>query len=269
MSRFSSQTVGSGPGSDEVRLALARESAYFDSTIEEEGDFNPFTDRGWETLARRFREMVPLAGPLQMLDVGCGTGQSRRLYIDRCRQYVGIDLSAAAVRRAAARHPSSVWMRGDASRLPLEDGKFDVVAFSSVLHHIDEFQVPLREAFRVLRTGGYAFAFDPNLFHPAMALFRHPLSLFYTSRGVSPNERPLLPAQLAGAFRAAGFADIRQRCQADIPYRVVAPKLINRLLGVYNVCDRLIELSGLSRWLGSFVITAARKADPGPLCRGS
>ena len=150
-------------------------------------------------------------------------------------------------------------MRGDASHLPLADEQFDVVAFSSVLHHIDQFQLPLGEAFRVLRPGGYAFAFDPNLLHPAMALFRHPTSMFYTPKGVSPNERPLLPAQLAEAFRSAGLTDIRQRCQADIPYRVVAPKLINGLLGVYNVCDRLIELSGLSRWLGTFVITVGRR----------
>ena len=250
-------------GSDDARLALDRESAYFDSTVEEQGDFNPFTDRGWATLARRFRQMVPLAGPLAVLDVGCGTGQSRRLYADRCRRYLGVDLSAAALRRASARFPSSAWIRGDASRLPLADGQFDVVAFSSVLHHIDDFRPTLREALRVLRAGGYAFAFDPNLLHPAMALFRHPLSLLYTAKGVSPNERPLLPARLDEAFRAAGFADIRQRCQANIAYRVVAPKLINGLLGVYNICDRLLELSGLSRWLGTFVITVGRKAGPG------
>jgi ubiquinone/menaquinone biosynthesis C-methylase UbiE len=242
------------------QLARDVESAYFDQTIAQEGDFNPFTDRGWETIARRFREMVPLSGPLRLLDVGCGTGQSRRLYIDRCRQYCGIDLSSAALGKATQRFPDSAWIRSDATRLPFADGQFDVVAFSSVLHHIGDFGVPLREALRVLRAGGYAFAFDPNLLHPAMALFRHPGSLTYLPDGVSPNERPLAPRELHKGFQSAGFQAIRQRCQADIPYRVVAPKPLNALLGVHNACDRLIEYCGLGRWLGPFVITAGRKA---------
>jgi SAM-dependent methyltransferase len=241
------------------RLARERESAYFDSTVEEEGDFNPFAERAWNTLARRFREMVPLTGPVCLLDVGCGTGQSRRLYIDHCRRYVGIDLSLGALRKAAGRFQPSVWIRSDASRLPFADRQFDVVAFSSVLHHIEDFGLPVGEALRVLRPGGYAFAFDPNLLHPAMALFRDPRSLIYTPKGVSPNERPLTPGQLRRVFQASGFGAIRQRCQADLPYRAVAPKPLNALLGVHNVCDRLIELCGLGRWLGTFVITVGRK----------
>jgi SAM-dependent methyltransferase len=247
------------PGSD--RLARERESAYFDATVEEAGDFNPFAERGWDTLRRRFREMVPLASPLCLLDVGCGTGQSRRLYIERCRHYVGLDVSQAALRKAAARFPSSTWLRGDALGMPFGDGQFDVVAFSSVLHHIEDFSRPLREALRVLRPGGYVFAYDPNLLHPAMALFRDPRSLTYTPKGVSPNERPLAPWQLRRCFEDAGFASLRQRCQADIPYRAVAPKPLNALLGVHNACDRLIEWCGLGRWLGTFVITVGRKPE--------
>jgi len=241
------------------RLARERESAYFDSTVEQAGDFNPFAERGWDTLRRRFREMVPVAGPLRLLDVGCGTGQSRRLYIERCHRYVGLDLSQAALRRAAARFPSSTWLRGDALCMPFGNYQFDVVAFSSVLHHIEDFSRPLREALRVLRPGGYVFAYDPNLLHPAMALFRDPRSLTYTPKGVSPNERPLAPKQLWRGFEDAGFEAIGQRCQADIPYREVAPKPLNALLGVHNVCDRLIEWCGLGRWLGTFVITVGRK----------
>jgi len=241
------------------RLARERETAYFDELVNEEGDFDPFTSRGWETLARRFREMVPATRAARLLDVGCGTGQSRRLYIGRCDEYVGIDLSRSALGKASVRFPQSMWIRGDACQLPFAADSFDVVAFSSVLHHIEDFSQALAEARRVLRPGGYAFAFDPNVFHPAMALFRHPRSPMYTSAGVSPNERPLAPRRLRRAFQASGFEAIRQRCQADIPYRAVAPKLINAGLGLYNVCDRLLDLSGLGRWLGMFVITVGRK----------
>jgi SAM-dependent methyltransferase len=244
-------------GIDEAR----RESAYFDRMIGEEGDFNPYAPRGWRTLARRFSEMVPLPAGLRLLDIGCGTGRSRQIYADKAAEFTGMDLSSAALRIASARFPRDVWLQGNACDIPFPDGAFDAVCFSSVLHHIDDFARAVSEGQRVVRPGGYVFAFDPNLFHPAMALFRCPSSWFYSSKGVSPNERPLRPVVLREAFTRCGLT-VRQRCQADIPYREVAPPLLNALLGIYNTADRLLELSGLGRWFGSFVITVGKKPDP-------
>src|SRR5205085_1793037 len=167
--------------------------------------------------------------------------------------------SAEAVAAARARFPESEWLTADARALPFAANCFDVVAFSSVLHHIPDFPAALREALRVLRPGGRAFAFDPNLLHPAMALFRHPRSPLYSLQGVSPDERPLLPAVLRRAFRDAGFIDLRQRGQSDIPYRYVAPRLLNAALSLYNAGDWLWEHAGLGRWFGTFVVTCGRK----------
>src|SRR4029079_6684875 len=114
-------------------------------------------------------------------------------------------------------------------------------------------------AYRVLRPGGRAFAFDPNLLHPAMALFRHPARPGYIAEGVSPNERPLLPPVLAQAFRRAGFRRVRQRAQSDIPYRKVAPRRLNAALSAYDVADRIWQQVGLGRWFGTFILTCGRK----------
>jgi hypothetical protein len=57
----------------------------------------------------------------------------------------------------------------------------------------------------------------------------------------------------------AGFAAIGQRCQSDIPYRKVAPRGLDALLGLYNRADWLWEKVGLGRWFGTFVVTWARK----------
>jgi ubiquinone/menaquinone biosynthesis C-methylase UbiE len=203
--------------------------------------------------------MVPLNPPLRVLDVGCGTGQSRQLYIDRSKVYAAIDLAEAALKVARNHFSDAFWIKADACQLPFEDNSWDVVAFSSVLHHIPDFSIALREAYRVLRPGGYVFAFDPNLLHPAMALLRWPKSPFYSPHGVSPNESPLLPVELRRGFAKAGFEQIQQHCQADLPYRRVAPRFINMMLGIYNLSDRLFSLSGLARWFGTFVLTAAPK----------
>ena len=203
--------------------------------------------------------MVPGTKFARFLDVGCGTGQSRQVYADRVGSYVGIDLSYEALTLARRKASSVGWSRADAGRLPFGDGSFDAVAFSSVLHHIPDPADALREARRVLKPGGRAFAFDPNLLHPAMALFRWPKSPFYIAEGVSPNEAPMLPSTLRRAFADAGFGDVRQRCQSGIDYREVAPRLMNALLSVYNLADRAFEAVGLGRWFGTFVLTSGRK----------
>ena len=235
------------------------EARYFDRLLREKGEFDPFAPSGWKAIAARFSEMVPGATITRLLDIGCGTGQSRQVYAARTRGYVGIDLSFEALALARRKVPSAGWARADAVQLPFADGSLDTVAFSSVLHHIPDLAPALREAQRVLEPGGRVFAFDPNLLHPAMALFRWPKSPFYIAEGVSPNESPLLPGTLRRAFEAAGFADIRQRCLSGIAYREVAPRGINALLSVYNAADRVFEAVGLGRWFGTFVLTCGRK----------
>ncbi|HEY5934384.1 MAG TPA: class I SAM-dependent methyltransferase [Kofleriaceae bacterium] len=235
------------------------EAAYFDELVASEGEFNPFTDAGWMVLQRRFVELVQPRHNLRILDIGCGTGQSRQLYADYISEYTGIDLAEGALAKARTRFPDDTWLCADARDLPFEPGSFDLVAFSSVLHHIDDFENALREAHRVLVPGGSVFAFDPNLLHPAMALFRYPKSPLYSSKGVSPNEAPLLPRRLRAGFERAGFQNIRQRAQSDIAYREVAPRLLNAGLKLYNFADHWFERIGLGRWFGVFVLTAATK----------
>ena len=241
--------------------AVEKESDYFDKLVASRGDFNPFKTRGWLTLSRRFTDMVAPREPLTLLDVGCGTGQSRQIYIQHCRSYVGIDLSAEAVGLARTRFPDSLFVHADACQLPFGAGAFDVVAFSSVLHHIDYYLPALAEARRVLKPGGCVFAYDPNLLNPAMALFRSPRSPLYTRVGVSPNERPLMPGALRQTFSAAGFESIRQRCQSDIPYRAVAPRLFNAFIGAHNICDWMMEYSFLGRVFGVFTVTCGKKSS--------
>jgi SAM-dependent methyltransferase len=248
-----------GRSGDRRGADLIRDGQYFDRLVGESGDFNPFTDRGWETLARRFQAAVPGAARLRVLDVGCGTGRSRRIYQERISRYAGIDLSLSALALARDRPGGSWWLQADALRLPFQGGTFDLVAFSSVLHHVSDRRAALAEGVRVLRPGGWIFAFDPNLLHPAMVLFRHPKSPLYNPAGVSPDEQPLAPRVLREDFAAMGLTDLGQRCQSDIPYRQVAPRGLDALLPLYNRADWLWEKIGFGRWLGTFVVTWGRK----------
>jgi ubiquinone/menaquinone biosynthesis C-methylase UbiE len=143
------------------------EGEYFDSVVASQGDFNPFAARGWQTLRNLFKRRVAHSTTKsRLLEIGCGTGQSYQIYDGLISFHVGIDLSESAVRVAARNFPQSHWMRGDACQLPFADDSFDIIAFSSVLHHIPDYGAAVKEAARVLRPGGRVFAFDPNLLHP-------------------------------------------------------------------------------------------------------
>lgn len=242
-----------------INPAAESESEYFDSFVSEFGEFNPFKEQGWTTIRNRFEEMVQPKPGSRILDVGCGTGMSRQLYIRFASSYVGVDLSERAIAKAKADFPQSEWHVADACALPFADDSFDLVTFSSVLHHIPDFGRALSEAYRVLKPGGRAFAYDPNLLHPAMKLFRDPKSKYYNPVGVSPNERPLKPLELIRAFEVAGFENLKQRAQSHIPYRAVAPKGFNLFLGLYNALDVAWEGVGLGSRLGTFVITVGEK----------
>lgn len=231
------------------------ERAHFDRHAREEGEFDPFTSAGWATLACRFAAVFKLAPGARLLDVGCGSGSSRAVYPADCR-YVGLDLSLGGLARA---RPELTRLQADAFHLPFANDSLDIVAFSSVLHHLPTMAPALAEAHRVLVPGGRVFAFDPNLHHPAMLAFRHPKSPLYRAAGVSPTERPLTPTQLFSSFSSAGFTLIHQRGQSGISYRQVAPPLLRALLPLYNPLDRLWEAVGLGRRFGTFLLTWGTK----------
>jgi SAM-dependent methyltransferase len=246
-------------GESSTLSAAEAERQFFDGFVAEEGAFDPFTPHGWNTLRKAFRKMTPAIASSRLLDIGCGTGSSLRVYEGRFEHYAGVDLSPASIDAARRKSPAHEWLIADACQLPFADGSFETVAFSSVLHHLPDMALGLSEAYRVLKPGGVVFAFDPNILHPAMALFRHPRSPLYSSKGVSPNERPLHPATLRAAFESAGFQSIRQRCQSEIGYRQVAPRAINALIGAFNIVDAVWERIGLGRFFGTFVLTSGVK----------
>lgn len=93
----------------------------------------------------------------RVLDVGCGTGRSARVLLDRQPRVDGIDLTAEAVRRAAGKPAlsSARFVVGDAEHLPYRDATFDAVVAIGVLQHLPDPESALREARRVTVDGGH------------------------------------------------------------------------------------------------------------------
>ncbi|WP_062203185.1 metalloregulator ArsR/SmtB family transcription factor [Aureimonas sp. AU12] len=93
------------------------------------------------------------------LDVGTGTGRLLELLSPMSERAVGVDASREmlAVARAkldAAGLTRATVRQGDAYRLPVPRGSFDLVTLHQVLHYLDDPAAAVREAAAALRPGG-------------------------------------------------------------------------------------------------------------------
>jgi SAM-dependent methyltransferase len=91
----------------------------------------------------------------------------------RGAELVGIDLSPAVVKAAAARTDHLQAQVADVRKLPFPDESFDAVFSNSTLDHFesrDDIVVSLRELHRVLRAGGTLVVTLDNPWNPLVAL---------------------------------------------------------------------------------------------------
>src|SRR5436190_23256181 len=91
-------------------------------------------------------------GPGRLLDIGCGGGFNALAFAERGWAVTGVDVSTAQLELARGRGIEVV--EADAAALPFDDASFDAAV--SVFTHtdIDDFEAAMREAARVLRSGG-------------------------------------------------------------------------------------------------------------------
>jgi ArsR family transcriptional regulator len=100
-----------------------------------------------------------------LLDLGTGTGWILQLLAPRYRRAIGVDasrdmlsvaranLDKAGIVKASVRH-------ADILNLPLEGQDFDVVTIHQVLHFLDQPELAIGEAARILRPGGRLLIVD-------------------------------------------------------------------------------------------------------------
>ena len=133
----------------------------------------------WVRLARRgfdtsrdlvnspaFFALLPDVRGRRGLDLGCGDGHNTRLVVERGARMTGLDIAWGMVRPAAEHEraePRGIrYVRGSGAALPFADGEFDFVTAFMSLMDMPGPEAALREAWRVLRSGGHRPGSDPG-----------------------------------------------------------------------------------------------------------
>jgi ubiquinone/menaquinone biosynthesis C-methylase UbiE len=158
--------------------------------------------------ARRAVELTQaaaLAGAIRVLDLGCGTAQIPILLAGMLpsARIDAVDLAEAMLVvgerrvRAAGLAERVTLRREDCKRLSLASGSYDAVVSNSLLHHLPEPILALREAARVLRAGGALLFRD--LCRPASASEVDALVERYAT-GADAVQRELFRASLHAAL---------------------------------------------------------------------
>ena len=180
----------------------------------------------WDEIARS--EVAPLPRPLRVLDVGCGTGfVAGRVapVLNGTDTIVCADLSQAMLDAcrstlAGAGHACRFeFVKLDGRTLAQADRSCDVVTMNSVLHHLPEPGVILREVDRVLKPGGrFIVAHEPN-------------RRFYVSRQM--RARAALLGTVLAPRRAAG-ALLRRAGVMRLAHRVLRRRHHGQVLAEVN-----------------------------------
>jgi SAM-dependent methyltransferase len=105
---------------------------------------------------------------LDVLDVGCGGGETDRFLAGRFRSLHGTDVSRGLLEVAREVNPDVVYRPGDGAALPYDDGSFHLVFCVNVVHHVPPpvWGRFVSEMARVTRPGGLVAIFEHNPLNP-------------------------------------------------------------------------------------------------------
>lgn len=234
-----------------------KEVAFFDSFAESQ-EYNVFTDQSNLKLIQSCIEFSGFQPGMRVVDCGCGSGIFTKLVNDFGILASGLDLSKGLIELARRTYPGIEFVAGDVENLPFDSESLDGVLLSGIIHHLPDPSKCAREVFRVLKPKGVFVAFDPNRMNPFMWLYRDKSSPFYSSEGVTENERPIIASEIAQVFTQEGFS-VSTSYLSGLHYRYIASSNLRWALPIYNFLDDIVFRVPFLKPYSAFVLTRGVK----------
>jgi len=177
-------------------------------------------------------------GPLNILDVGCGTGANLEM-LSQFGNTEGVDVSAEALEFCRARGLQQV-KEGAAEALPYENGSFDLVTGLDVVEHLDDDVAGLKEMRRVLRPDGKVVLFVPAF-----------MFLWGVQDDISNHRRRYAMAELKAVVRQAGF-EIERASYVNLSFfaPIYFGRLLMRISGLRPASENNLTIGALNGVLG-------------------
>jgi SAM-dependent methyltransferase len=111
------------------------------------------------------RQHVPLEGA-RILDVGCGIGAYLEKFRALTAEPFGVDVDAEKLERALHGKGLHTLALSVSESLPFPNATFDAVLLHEVIEHVSDDRQTIREAHRVVKSGGVVLVFAPNRLYP-------------------------------------------------------------------------------------------------------
>lgn len=186
--------------------------------------------------------------PVDILDVGCGTGANLEM-LSEFGAAQGVDVSAEALAFCRERGLANV-KSGAAEALPYDDGSFDLATGLDVVEHLDDDLAGLKEMHRVLRRDGRVLLFVPAF-----------MFLWGVQDDISNHRRRYTMKGLKQVVEAAGFA-VERATYVNISFfaPILLGRLFMRVTGLRPESENNIAIGALNGVLGKLLA-----AERGPL----
>jgi SAM-dependent methyltransferase len=171
-----------------------------------------FTRAKAEYLLELVQKLHPPMSNAEVIDIGCGVGNSHPQLCGQFAKMVGVDVSAACIATAIERNPSVQYSTYDGLHLPYPGATFDVAFAICVFHHVpvSDRGGLVGEIRRILRPGGLFVIFEHNPFNP---LTRHVVNRCEFDK----NAILLRRDETESLLENAGFRDVYTRYILTVP----------------------------------------------------
>ncbi len=111
----------------------------------------------------RIKLLLKLYSGGALLDIGCGISP---LCLEASQlekgEVWGIDFAGEMIKKLQEDYPQIHYVEGELLGLPFKEEQFDYVALGEILEHTENPKAVIKEAFRVLKTGGFLALSVPN-----------------------------------------------------------------------------------------------------------